>query len=163
MSDNMEDELLSVVLVKNNEKAVVGTQEGVLDIWSWGDWGDLSDRFPGHPYSIDTIAKVDENTIVTGSSDGIIRVCGILPNKLLGVIGEHGNFPIERIRLSPDNKHLGSCSHDNTVKFWHLDVLFESTNEQNENITNTTTKDSMQTEATIPQRQSKSNFYDGLL
>ena len=28
---------------------MVGTQEGVLLIFSWGDWGDHSDRMPGHP------------------------------------------------------------------------------------------------------------------
>ncbi len=26
---------------------VVGTQEGVLDIWSWGKWDDFSDRIVG--------------------------------------------------------------------------------------------------------------------
>ena len=24
-----------------------GTQDGVLDIWTWGRWGDMNDRFPG--------------------------------------------------------------------------------------------------------------------
>ncbi|KAI8372713.1 WD40-repeat-containing domain protein [Radiomyces spectabilis] len=73
MSDNMEDELLSVALVKNGRKAVVGSQEGVLSLWSWGDWGDYKDRIIGHPNSIDAICKLDEDTICTGSSDGLIR------------------------------------------------------------------------------------------
>ncbi|KAI7850040.1 WD40-repeat-containing domain protein [Circinella umbellata] len=73
MSDNMEDELLSVALVKNGTKAVVGSQEGVLSLWSWDYWGDYNDRIIGHPNSIDTICKLDEDTICTGSSDGIIR------------------------------------------------------------------------------------------
>ncbi|KAI8343740.1 WD40-repeat-containing domain protein, partial [Chlamydoabsidia padenii] len=73
MSDHMEDELLSVTLVKNNRKAVVGSQDGVLSLWNWGDWGDYKDRIVGHPNSIDAICKLDEDTICTGSSDGIIR------------------------------------------------------------------------------------------
>ncbi|KAI7881379.1 WD40 repeat-like protein [Lichtheimia hyalospora FSU 10163] len=73
MSDNMEDELLSVKLLKNGEKAVVGSQEGILSLWSWDYWGDYNDRIVGHPSSIDTICKLDEDTICTGSSDGIIR------------------------------------------------------------------------------------------
>lgn len=88
MSDNEEDELLSVVIIKvnifiiqkydfliiqNGKKAVVGTQEGILTIWSWGDWGDMNDRYPGHPHSIDTMVALDEDTICTGSSDGLIR------------------------------------------------------------------------------------------
>ncbi|KAI9484803.1 WD40-repeat-containing domain protein [Zychaea mexicana] len=79
MSDNMEDELLSVALVKNGSKAVVGSQEGILSLWSWGDWGDYNDRIVGHPNSIDTICKLDEDTICTGSSDGIIRYVMIAP------------------------------------------------------------------------------------
>ncbi|EIE83883.1 hypothetical protein RO3G_08588 [Rhizopus delemar RA 99-880] len=73
MSDQMEDELLSIALMKNDKKAVVGTQDGILTLWSWGDWGDYNDRIIGHPNSIDAICKLDEDTICTGSSDGIIR------------------------------------------------------------------------------------------
>jgi hypothetical protein len=52
---------------------VVGSQDGVLSLWTYGDWGDYTDRYLGHPSSIDTICKLDEDTICTGSSDGIIR------------------------------------------------------------------------------------------
>lgn len=51
------------------------------------------------------------------------RVVSILPNKVLGVLGEHGEYPIERIRLSGDGRYIGSCSHDKTVKFWDLENL----------------------------------------
>jgi len=48
----------------------------VLGVFSWGDWGDITDRFPGHPHSIDTMLKLDDDTVFTGSSDGLIRfVC----------------------------------------------------------------------------------------
>lgn len=52
-------------------------------------------------------------------------VVQIQPNKLLGVVGEHEHFPIERIALNRDNTLLGSCSHDMTVKFWNVGYLFE--------------------------------------
>lgn len=73
MSANQDDELMSICIVKDRRKVVVGSQEGVLNIYSWGDWGDCTDRFIGHPNSIDTICKIDEDTVATGSSDGIIR------------------------------------------------------------------------------------------
>jgi WD40 repeat protein len=44
-SDDMEDELLSVKIIKNGKKVVCGTGEGVLAVFSWGTWGDVSDRF----------------------------------------------------------------------------------------------------------------------
>lgn len=73
MSDHMEDELLSVTLVKNGQKALVGSQEGILSLWTWGDWGDYKDRIVGHPNSIDSICKLDEDTVCTASGDGLIR------------------------------------------------------------------------------------------
>ena len=43
------------------------------------------------------LLQFDEDTIITGSSDGILRILNILPNKLIGVVGEHADMPIERI------------------------------------------------------------------
>lgn len=130
MSDCMDDELLSAVIVKNEKKVVVGSQSGVLNLWTWGDWGDTNDRILGHPSSVDTICKLDEDTVCTGSSDGIIRVVSILPNKFEGVIGAHGeDFPIERLQLSYDNAWLGSCAHDNSIRFWDVQFLFNEEEE----------------------------------
>lgn len=33
--------------------------------------------------------------MVTGSSDGIVRVVSIQPNRVLGVLGDHDDFPVE--------------------------------------------------------------------
>ena len=50
-----------------------GSQGGILNIFSWGDWGDITDRFPGHPESIDSVIAISEDVVITGSSDGLIR------------------------------------------------------------------------------------------
>ena len=130
---------------------------------------DLDDRALGHPLSVDTILPVDENVLLTGSFDGLIRVlevqvrwavwhrghgwrrmwqglcddsrCGcvclrlcryaaVQPTKLHGVVGEHGEFPIERIQYSRDKKFLASCSHDKLVKFWDIAFLFEEDDDE---------------------------------
>nr|CCA14958.1 conserved hypothetical protein [Albugo laibachii Nc14] len=124
-SDELEDELLSVCIIKNGRKVVCGSQDGVLVIFSWDTWGDMSDRFPGHPDSVETMLKVDEDTILTGSCDGIIRIVQIFPNKLLGLLGDHEDFPVEVIKLSPNKQLLGSVSHVNKVHFWDTTFLFE--------------------------------------
>jgi hypothetical protein len=41
-------------------QVVCGTQEGVLAVFNWGEWGDVSDRFPGHPASVDTVVPLTE-------------------------------------------------------------------------------------------------------
>ena len=73
-----------MTLVKGGTKVVCGSQEGVLSIFDLADIQDTSDRFPGHPASVDTLVAVTEDMVLTGSSDGVIRVLSILPNKMLG-------------------------------------------------------------------------------
>mmetsp|Transcript_24925 Transcript_24925/g.38414 ORF Transcript_24925/g.38414 Transcript_24925/m.38414 type:complete len:451 (-) Transcript_24925:300-1652(-) len=122
-SDDMEDELLSIVVMKNGRKVVCGTQQGVLAVWSWGTWGDISDRFPGHPQSVDALLKVDEDTLLSGSSDGVLRLVQIQPDKLVGVIGDHDGFPIEKLQFNSTRTHVGSVSHDNLIRLWDVRML----------------------------------------
>jgi|TARA_B110000259_G_scaffold118913_1_gene135226 WD40 repeat protein len=114
-----------VCVLKNGRKAIAGSQTGTLALFDYGNWEEHSDRFPGHPSSIDCIVKVDEDTILTGSSDGIIRIIGVLPNKMLGVVGEHGDMPVERMALSCDRSALATASHDSTIKLWDVKYLWE--------------------------------------
>eukprot|EP00897_Mesotaenium_endlicherianum_P002095 jgi/Mesen1/1913/ME000143S00957 len=132
-SENGEDELLSLTILKKGKKVVCGTQGGPLLLYSWGQFDDCSDRFPGHPESVDSILKVDEDTIVTGSSDGLIRIVSILPNKMLGIVGEHADYPIERLAFSHDRKTLASASHDKTLKLWNVAYLTEDANSDDDN------------------------------
>ena len=126
LSDDLEDELLSLQIMKNGKKVVCGTQQGVLGIFSWGTWGDVSDRFPGHPHEISSLLKVDEDTLLTGSSDGLIRVVQIQPDKLLGVLGDdHGGFPIEKLAFNSNRHLVGSLSHDSYVRLWDGRLLDE--------------------------------------
>lgn len=43
-----------------------------------------------------------------------------MPNSLLGVVGSHEEYPIERLALSGEGDLLASVSHDQTVKFWNI-------------------------------------------
>ena len=52
---------------------VCGSTDGTLNIFNWDEWGNISDRFPGHPMSVDCMAKYSEDVIFTGSIDGMIR------------------------------------------------------------------------------------------
>ena len=126
-----DDELLSITAIKGGEAFVVGTQGGVLQIWDRGKMDSLSEkyegceRFTGHPESIDAILQVDDDTIITGSSDGILRLITVRPNKLVGVVGEHSDFPVERLAWSRDRSLVGSISHDLAVKLWDVRWLFD--------------------------------------
>ncbi|KAL0283822.1 UNVERIFIED_CONTAM: WD repeat-containing protein 55 [Sesamum angustifolium] len=117
-SEFSEDELLSVVIMKNGRKVICGTQTGTLLLYSWGFFKDCSDRFIDlSPNSVDALLKLDEDRVITGSENGIIRI--IQP------IAEHSEYPVERLAFSHDKKFLGSISHDQTLKLWDLEDLLQ--------------------------------------
>ncbi|KAJ2489699.1 WD domain repeat-containing protein 55 [Coemansia sp. RSA 2050] len=124
VSENQDDELLSVAIMRGGKKVVVGETDGVLGIFTYGQFDDVTDRFPGHPQSIDSICKLTEDMCVTGSSDGLLRIVQLFPHRLVGVAGDHKSLPVEKVVLSYDQQWLASCSHDHTVHFWDIGYIF---------------------------------------
>ncbi|CAN1299010.1 WD repeat-containing protein 55 [Linum perenne] len=126
-SEFSEEELLSVVIMKNGRKVVCGTQAGTLLLYSWGFFKDCSDRFLGlSPNSIDSMLKLDEDRLIAGCENGLISLVGILPNRVIQPLAEHSEYPIERLAFSHDRKFLGSISHDQILKMWDMDELLQS-------------------------------------
>lgn len=125
-SEFSEDELLSVVIMKNGRKVVCGSQTGTLLLYSWGYFMDCSDRFVDlSPNSVDALLKLDEDRIITGSENGLINLLSILPNRIIQPIAEHSEYPVERLALSHDRKFLGSIAHDSMLKLWDMDDLLQ--------------------------------------
>eukprot|EP00435_Cladocopium_sp_Y103_P040851 s1308_g11.t1 len=129
MSDFQDDELLSIVVLRRGTKVICGTQSGMLPIFSWGDFGDQKDRIKGHPMSIDAMVKLDEDGIITGSSDGKLRVVSVhsksLGSNILGVLTEQDatDYPIERLALSQDGAQMLSTSNGKpSVQLWSTEA-----------------------------------------
>ncbi|KAJ3248089.1 WD domain repeat-containing protein 55 [Chytriomyces hyalinus] len=124
VSDNQEDELLSVTVLKNTKKAVVGSEDGILSIFSWNNWGDCTDRIPGHPGAIESILKMDESRILTGCSDGKVRIVNIFPNKIVSSLRDHDvDLPIEQLRINADATIVASVSHEDKIRLWDVSDL----------------------------------------
>ncbi|KJA17792.1 hypothetical protein HYPSUDRAFT_145958 [Hypholoma sublateritium FD-334 SS-4] len=134
-SEDQEDELLSIVSIKGGSKFVVGTQLGILSIFNrTSGWGDCVDRVPGHPLSVDALCNLPADlsnvdtasTILTGSSDGYVRAVQILPTKLLGVVADHGEWPIERIAIGERQRRwwVGSVGHEDVLRMTDLEGFF---------------------------------------
>ncbi|KAF7319414.1 Protein monoubiquitination-related protein [Mycena chlorophos] len=128
-SEDQEDELLAATTIKglvrlpfawfrslncvfSGAKIVVGTQLGILSIFNRSKgYADCVDRVPGHPSSIDALCALPqefiasssspgmENTVLTGSADGLVRAVQILPTQLIGVVADHGELPVERLAV----------------------------------------------------------------
>ncbi|KAG8859751.1 WD repeat-containing protein jip5 [Tulasnella sp. 330] len=137
-SDDQDDEFLSICPIKSSSKLVVGTQMGMLSIFncsSASSYTNPVDRIPGHPSSIDALINLTEDVVATGSSDGMIRLVQILPSKLLGVVADHGEYPVERLALSRDGKWLASASHDEVLKMTDVgDALVDSDEEMDSDV-----------------------------
>lgn len=131
VSEDQEDELLSIASVKQDSKLVVGTQLGILSLWSpTKGLLDHVDRIPGHPASVDAMCTLDHDTVLTGSSDGLVRVVQILPHKLLGIVADHGGLPVER--LARKDRWLASIGHGAEVKLTDLSPLLEDDDDDDE-------------------------------
>ena len=122
----MESELNDVCIMKNGQVICCGASGGEIQIYHKGWYGDCKDRLTGHPYSVDTMVKLEEDLLLTGSEDGWVRVCGLHPNKV-AVFEAHeeeaddsGDFPILKISLSHCKQFLASISTDRCVRFYEL-------------------------------------------
>ena len=45
---------------------------------------------------------------------------------MLGIVGEHGDMPLERMALREDHLPLATASHDKTIKLWDVKYLWET-------------------------------------
>jgi hypothetical protein len=55
MSDNFEEDLTGVSILKSGAAVAVSSQEGNISLFKWDWFGDCNDRIPGHPSSIDAL------------------------------------------------------------------------------------------------------------
>ena len=106
--------------MKEGKKVVIASSEGVLSLFSWDWFGDCNDRIVGHPNSICCMVKYDEDTLITGGEDGLIRVVSVLPNRIIAIVGDaldqDEGFHIQSLSLSHDKKLIASCSPEDIVK-----------------------------------------------
>ena len=88
MSDSFGEDQNAVLIMKDGRKVVTASSEGVVNLFSWDWFGDCNDRIVGHPNSIQCMVKYDEDTVITGGEDGLLRVVSVLPNRILAIVGD---------------------------------------------------------------------------
>ena len=72
--------------------------------------------------------KYDEDIVITGCEDGLIRAVSVLPNKIVAILGdpldnEDEVFHIQKVTLSHDKMFLASCTLDDMVKIIDVSTL----------------------------------------
>lgn len=56
-----------------------------------------------------------------------VRAVNLLPNRVIGCIGQHIGEPIEELAKSWDSRFLASSAHDQLIKFWDISSLPNTT------------------------------------
>uniref|UniRef100_A0A8D0HE57 WD repeat-containing protein 55 n=1 Tax=Sphenodon punctatus TaxID=8508 RepID=A0A8D0HE57_SPHPU len=123
LSEPQNGDLTAVSLMKRGKKVACGSSEGTIYLFNWNGFGATSDRFALKAESIDCMVPITENVLCTGSIDGVIRAVNILPNRVIGSVGQHLGEPIEQLAKSHTGQFLASCGHDQKVKFWDISLL----------------------------------------
>ncbi|CAJ0936742.1 unnamed protein product [Ranitomeya imitator] len=127
LSEYQNGDLTSIAVMKKGRKVACGSSEGTIYLFNWNGFGATSDRFAVKAESIDCMIPITDNIVCTGSMDGVIRAINILPNRVLGTVGQHPGEPIEQLAKSRDGRFLASCAHDQKVKFWDLSNISSMT------------------------------------
>ncbi|KAK4467840.1 hypothetical protein MN116_008762 [Schistosoma mekongi] len=133
----------TLTIVKNNTKVLVGSDEGVVSVFNWNEFGNICDRFPIHPLrpskqgqartavsgvnSVEKIVKITEDIVAVATDDGVISAITILPNRLLGCVGYHTDSANSdasgadclTLSVHPTENIIASTYPANcSVKFW---------------------------------------------
>ncbi|XP_009474102.1 PREDICTED: WD repeat-containing protein 55 [Nipponia nippon] len=123
LSEPQNGDLTSVVLLKRGKKVACGSSEGTIYLFNWDGFGAASDRFALRAESVDCMVPITDSIVCVGSLDGVIRAVNVLPNRVLGCVGQHLGEPIEQLVVAPGGQLLASCAHDQKVKFWDVSAL----------------------------------------
>ncbi|KAL7984668.1 hypothetical protein Chor_003238, partial [Crotalus horridus] len=123
LSEPQNGDLMAISLMKRGRKVACGSSEGTIYLFNWDGFGATSDRFALKAESIDCMVPITESIVCTGSTDGIIRAVNILPNRVIGSVGQHMGEPVEQLAKCHTGQFLASCAHDQKVKFWDISSL----------------------------------------
>ncbi|XP_059847784.1 WD repeat-containing protein 55 isoform X1 [Hypanus sabinus] len=122
-SEFQDGDLTSLAIMKRGSKVMCSSSEGMIYLFNWDGFGATSDRFSVQRESIDCVVPITDNILCTASMDGVIRAVNILPNRVIGSVGQHPGESIEQIAKSREGHFLASCAHDQKVKFWDVSNL----------------------------------------
>lgn len=130
-SDNFDDEYHTLEFVLGEKKLVCFSPSGFADVYLWDFWGKLTDRITTESnddeeggFSVDSVCKYNESTLIAGCSDGKIRTF-TFPKGVYskGIVENSSEMPVEGLAISADLLRVASISHENCVTVWGIDEI----------------------------------------
>ena len=134
LSDKLDEELNCLLSYNNSDYILCGSGEGNVLIFNWGWFGDFKDMIKGHNEGINDMVKYDENIFLTGSEDGLIRICTMHPKAIRGLIKSENNkknngsnrknmIDVNKIKISEDKKSLITASGMDCLRLYNISYI----------------------------------------
>ena len=115
---------------KNGNHILCGSGEGNILIFNWDWFGDFKDMIKGHPEGINDMAKYDENIFLTGTEDGLIRICTMYPKGIRGIlknknIGKENDImkDVNKIKICGNKKNVITCSGMDCLRIFDISQI----------------------------------------
>ena len=130
LSDKLDEELNCMLSYKNGNHILCGSGEGNILIFNWDWFGDFKDMIKGHPEGINDMAKYDENIFLTGTEDGLIRICTMYPKGIRGIlknknIGKENDVmkDVNKIKICGNKKNVITCSGMDCLRIFDISQI----------------------------------------
>lgn len=129
-SEPRKDELSCIAFVPETQDIIAGTANGMLPVWRYNGWRRPYDVYDQHPRDCDCIQTYNDNVVLTGAYDGLIRVLQIHPVKrnLCQLGGNDGlvhksRDGISKLRISHDRTLVAYCGASERTSFVDIEFL----------------------------------------
>lgn len=133
-SEPRKDELTCIAFVPETQDIIAGTANGMLPVWRYNGWRRPYDVYDQHPKDCECIQTYNDNVVLTGAYDGLIRVLQIHPVKrnLCQLGGNDGlthksREGISKLRISHDRTLVAYCGASERVSFVDIEFLSDDT------------------------------------
>ena len=130
LSDKLDEELNCMLSYKNGNHILCGSGEGNILIFNWDWFGDFKDMIKGHSDGIDDMAKFDENIFLTGTEDGIIRICTMYPKGIRGILKDKNTGKendvmkdVNKIKICGNKKNVITCSGMDCLRLFDISQI----------------------------------------
>lgn len=144
-SDMRPDELACLAFIPATNDIICGTPSGSLPVWKYGSWARPYDVFKFHPRECECIVTYNDNIVLTGAYDGLVRVLQVYPVRrvLCHLGGNDVKQPSSHIRISHDRTVIAIARDDATIQF--VDATFLSNDDELDKLRNKADLRHMQT------------------
>ncbi|KAK2737764.1 TOR complex subunit lst8 [Myotisia sp. PD_48] len=119
-----------VVIHPNQGELISGDGSGYIKVWDLGESRCTHQLIPEEDVSVASVSVASDGSLLcAGNNKGNVYLWRMLQNREetsivpVATFQAHKDY-LTRVLLSPDVKHLATCSADHTAKVWSLDPEF---------------------------------------